>query len=1269
MRFHPDGPAIPDLLLERRDSGRVVFLCGAGVSFNSGMPTFLGLTQYVIDFFDPPPESQIMAAFGPWLQDASAANVPLDQIFNLLHQEYGKDEVNALVSERLRAPTTSTAVGHEHALIKRISSNKAGAPQIVTTNFDLLFEDPAPAGSIKIHIPPAFPDLSYGSPIDGVTYLHGRLASAHAAHHPYVLSSADFGRAYLSEAWATKFIRSLLDRYTVVLVGYQAEDPPVKYLLQGLNHDGQSDRTRLYAFDRGAAEDIEAKWRDRGVTAIAYADHQKLWKTMEAWAERADDTREWRRKVIGSTAQNPRELSPHQRGQVAHVIRSVPGAKLFADAHQTPHPEWVCVLDAFCRSAEKSSGYGRDAETFEPFKEYGIDDDIDAISDEDRRRGIRNDHLLEWQPGDNNPIDAHRLGGRAPDGHEATPARLLHLIRWFGKSIQSPVLAWWAARQTGLHPRLIEQIEWHLGTGDDLHEKARHVWNLILEHHRDARNREWDGGWFDLKRRIAREGWARGVVREFQRVSRPRLVITSPLGLRRSKPPHEDWNDIALGNICQSEVKFLDRHNEQINVPDDVLGDIVAILAGHLSMASGMLSDLEVHHFPIPTFYPDREVDGGDRHAKATQIITLFAELYSRLAKLRPGFARALATGWDERDRYFFRKLKLWALSNPDVFDAPEVVKVIVALEREAFWDIDVGRELLFLIVDRWPEFCSADREMLVQRILDGPSKLAHWSNEEYPSLRDAFVARYGRYLELNGCELSPKQAERLREIIATVPDWDDAWARSTVTERGAHVGWVRTDDTPDAVLDLPVNEIVSRATADLQRDFGSFTNRRPFTGLIKANPRKALSALTISARDGEFPTAFWDAMITELPEDVSPRLYRTFLNRLTRLPTKAVVALRHTLGRWLHRNLSKALGFDEELGWKVYDHVANEIIGAGEHATESGLGEVHQGGKIVVRSRRTYDHALNGPIGMLASALLAAIAGDEPEEGSRVPDCVRTRLERLFTVAGEGSDHAIATCTKSLNWIMYIDPVWTRERLIPWLSYEHQASEPAWNGLLNSGRNPTAELAAEIKPLLVQLYPWLEELSWDRELSEIAVRWMAWMCIFRAGESDGLSAREMRHVLRSTSDKTRSSLIFWLGQVGQGNEDGWVRLVVPFVENVWPRERRFRTSGSVAAWIGLLDDTKDHFPAVYAAVKKFLVPIEGDSHPFYRFTREVGEEDPITVRHPEATLDFIDTVTPSALSRPSYELPKILTLLAETKPALAADHRYLRLMDLVESH
>lgn len=507
MRFFADGPLIPDVLLERCDAGRVVFLCGAGVSQPSGMPSFVGLAKHVIEFFDPPDDSEIMTAFRPWLEDQSAANVPLDQIFNLLHQEYGKEEVNTLVTERLSVSPDVEGVGREHGLIKRISSNQSGVPQIVTTNFDRLFETETGDEELIRHVPPAFPDLNFGSTIEGITYLHGRLVDLPAEHHPYVLSSADFGRAYLSEGWATNFVRSLLERYTVVLVGYQAEDPPIKYLLQGLNHDGQYDRSRLYAFDRGYPEEIEAKWRDRGVTAIAYSDHPDLWRTMEAWANRADDPRAWRASVIARSRNDPKDRAPHERGHVAHVLRTAPGARLFSEAVPAPHPEWVCVMDAGVRSAKQSKGYGEDAEAFDPVAAYGLDDDLTDIPEEERKQGVSNENLLVWRVGDDNPTELHRLGGRQVEGFEATPIRLGHLITWIGGSMSSPVLAWWAIRQNGLHPRLAQQIEWQLERLSDLNTTARHIWNLILEHHRDSRNRRWDGDWFDLKKRINQEGW------------------------------------------------------------------------------------------------------------------------------------------------------------------------------------------------------------------------------------------------------------------------------------------------------------------------------------------------------------------------------------------------------------------------------------------------------------------------------------------------------------------------------------------------------------------------------------------------------------------------------------------------------------------------------------------------------------------------------------------------------------------------------------------
>ena len=205
------------------------------------------------------------------------------------------------------------------------------------------------------------------------------------------------------------------------------------------------------------------------------------------------------------------------------------------------------------------------------------------------------------------------------------------------------------------------------------------------------------------------------------------------------------------------------------------------------------------------------------------------------------------------------------------------------------------------------------------------------------------------------------------------------------------------------------------------------------------------------------------------------------------------------------------------------------------------------------------------------------------------------------------------------------------------------------------------------VKPLLLKLQPWIDRFAWDRRLSEVAGHWLGSMYIFCPGQPDGLTKQEMRSVLRSMSDDARSRLIFWLGRVGKHNDGDWERLVVPFIDEVWPRESKLRTSLASRSWIGLLDDTGDSFPAVYAAVKRFLTPVEPDGYSFFQFTGEISDEKPIATCFPEETLDLVNSVTPGAVTRPPHELPRILELIAESDPSLASDPRYLRLIDLVD--
>lgn len=344
-----------------------------------------------------------------------------------------------------------------------------------------------------------------------------------------------------------------------------------------------------------------------------------------------------------------------------------------------------------------------------------------------------------------------------------------------------------------------------------------------------------------------------------------------------------------------------------------------------------------------------------------------------------------------------------------------------------------------------------------------------------------------------------------------------------------------------------------------------------------------------------------------------------------------------------------------------------NSLLAAGDDATRSLLGELRQGGEIIVRSRSTYEHALNGPLGMCAEAILRAISAEKREEGTRIPAQFKLRLQELLGASGEGGDHVVAVCTTELSWLMFIDPAWTQEHLISKFSYDHPKVEAAWSGLVYEQQILSQQVRLELKPLLIKAYPWLESLAWPHEQQSVPAQWLTWMCVFATDQAYGITQKEMRNALRAMSENTRNHVIFCLGMIGQSNENGWRTLIIPFIEAVWPRERSYRTEASTQFWIRVLDDTQDDFPAVYLAIKKFLVPFDGIGVPFYRFSNGQGEQKPIACSHPEATLDLMSTVIPHSLNRLPYELPKILALIAETRSDLIADLRYVRLMDLVE--
>ena len=541
MRFLADGPIIPSHLLNERNEGNVIFFCGAGVSRRAGLPDFTGLTERVVEKLSPSKRTLLAIQRG----DSS------DRIFRLLIGEFGQSVIDREIYSVLKGKKKPDFSCHQ--IILELSKGADGRSQLVTTNFDLLFE--AVEKHIPRVVPPALPDLSLRQSINGLVYLHGRLRKPEVGvASGYVISSADFGRAYLSEGWATRFVKALRESYTIVLLGYRAEDPPMRYLLEGLTSaDGVTYNSPIYAFTEGDEGDAEEEWQDRGVTPICYRKsdgHSALWNTLSAWAEAVRDPEGWAAKVITTAQKRPVEVTAHERGQVVELVSSKHGAKRFADAKPAPSAEWMCVFDPNVRYAETRTRSWNDDEEIDPLDFYGLDDDPPRPPKEaNGQRNVPGFNPLNWKHGD--ASFPERIGLRGWDSSWANPLpeRLHHMARWFGSVMHGPVAVWWAAGWKQLNPSMLWFVARRLDRReDDMPQQALIFWRLYLEscEHSGSRDREY--GWFDFRAMIGQEGWTSAALRFFERVSQPHIEFSREV-FGRSYPVETRWDELPLRHL------------------------------------------------------------------------------------------------------------------------------------------------------------------------------------------------------------------------------------------------------------------------------------------------------------------------------------------------------------------------------------------------------------------------------------------------------------------------------------------------------------------------------------------------------------------------------------------------------------------------------------------------------------------------------------------------------------------------------------------------
>ena len=309
-----------DLLNALRDGELVVF-AGAGVSM--GEPACLPNFKHL---------AQTIAREGiQELQDGEE----IDHFLGRL--QHDRVKVHERAAEILSRDGLEPTELHRNLL--RLYPD-TGPVHVVTTNFDLLFEQATE--EVFGSVPEVFraPALPLGRQFNGIVHLHGAVSTP----SEMVITDEDFGRAYMTEGWAARFLVELFSNFTILFVGYSYDDTIMSYLTRAL-----PPRATDHHFALTQETNFDAqRWHLLEIEPITYPqpsenDHSIL---DEGVRRLADLIRrgavDWHREIT-EIAENPPSLDEETEDLIEYALGDDTRTRFFTEA--ASDPKWIDWLD------------------------------------------------------------------------------------------------------------------------------------------------------------------------------------------------------------------------------------------------------------------------------------------------------------------------------------------------------------------------------------------------------------------------------------------------------------------------------------------------------------------------------------------------------------------------------------------------------------------------------------------------------------------------------------------------------------------------------------------------------------------------------------------------------------------------------------------------------------------------------------------------------------------------------------------------------------
>lgn len=1215
MKLLADGPDIPQELLTAQEKGEVLFICGAGVSMTVGLPSFRGLVVAVYTALGEhwrlhPAEREVMEPNGRLSGQNDRALRSLERRLTAAGTGQAsrlRERLRDAVRARLQ-PRAGQDLGFgAHAALLELSRDSESKIRLVTTNFDTLFERAWPRqGPAPSFAGPAMPQPKTAG-CAGVLHIHGRLGdeSLKLAETDLVLTSAEFGDAYLRSGWASRYVYDLVRAYTVVLVGYQADDPPMRYLLEVLEADREryADLRKVYAFTKIDGDEALTRglWEGKGVEPILHdvdadGSYCPLYRTILEWRAYAQDPTAWRREQLRELFAADPAASASTVERVSELLRHGDASLLLSELN--PPAAWLPLL--------------RQQRIF----------DSGAVS-----------------PG-----------------------------AWIAARLNDPDMIRAAVAHPAFDERAVWDIESTLDQkrGELTQVRAR-AWEILLSAKKPRADPDHGWSWYRQAPRIRAGGAGYEARRLVASLLRPRLRVERRLWLyqKPAEPQADEPGNETLAAFMSLDFeppKDVNSH-EIVEGWPQVETSLVRLLQTLERTLLDALEHAEDVGFVVGYDRSDEDVPSVAPHAQNEYgtgfypIVRVMADLWERLAQAAPKRALALSRPWSHAPFVLLRRLAIFAATNT-VHPAADLAELIMGLDDKDFWVSGAQVELMRGLVARWDDFTPKARADIEARINAGiPRSLFsddRFDAERWESVFDNSIYRRLGRLEAAGKRLGVESVTLMQQIAERHPKW-----RPSPGDEDDFQSWVRTSTGPagDIALlkDVPDAALVGEALR-IERE-RQFDQRDLWRLLCSSDPDRAFRGLSAEANAGNWIANAWRSLIWAADGSLEDTLKVEIADAVLAMPAAALGELIDTIAEWIRKHRAFLNGQENNGAsrlWRLWDCVS-QVVYADDTAADP-------------RGEDLIGRALNLPGGVLAETLFDHLAATKPPPGAGLGD-LEPRFTLVARAVGESGLLGRVHFARELSYLHSIAPAWTAAEMLPRFQLEHSEALAMWRAnaqaraglpeLFNTLKAPLLDMI--LRPELSDH----EAGNLATRLLDVLVGQR--LGSGQDYELDSAEVRELL-VISPARLRDHFAWLLWQLQRGNPPADGqlsakgarWRELVGPIFKQIWPLDARLRTKRASQNLVRMVMETDDAFHEAVDAVVDVLAPYKLYSME-HIFCLE-GAQAALIERYPRAIIRLASALVDPLLHPVPRDLARILAQCQQHEPEIVHDPGFLRL-------